>query len=375
MHLAYPDGMRSPSLAHVVWLRRSVAAAALACLLVTGGAAAPGAARAAGPTLAHLVGQRLVVAFHGTTASRSLRVRIRTGRIGGVILFGSNITSESQLKALTSSLRAAATAGGRPTPIIAVDQEGGLVRRLGWAPPKRSAQEMGQLRPAQVQSIGAATAARLRADGINVDLAPVADVPDGPADFIWQQHRAFSTSRYRVARDAPAFAQGLENGHVWPTFKHFPGLGQATVSTDDALVRIDASARTLVRRLLPYRVAINRPLNPIVMLSTAVYPALDNRAAAWSPQIIRGLLRKQLGFGGVTITDSLDPAAAVRHATVTRLALKSAAAGADLVLITGSGATSVAVYDRLLAAARAGTLRRSQLQASYTRILALKSNL
>jgi beta-N-acetylhexosaminidase len=337
--------------------------------------AAGDAHAAATPTLARLVGQRLIVAFTGTTASRSLRARIRTGQIGGVILFGSNISSESQLQALTASIQHAAARGGQPTAIIATDQEGGLVRRIGWAPPRRSAQKMGQLTTAQVQSIGAAAGARLRADGVNLDLAPVADVPNGAQDFIYQQHRAFSTNRYQVSGDTLAFAKGLESGQVWPTYKHFPGLGQATVSTDDALVRIDASKRTLIRRLLPYKTAIRNALHPVIMLSTAIYPALDSRAAAWSSTIISGLLRQQLRFGGVTMTDSLDSAAAVRHTGVGRLAMHSAAAGADLLLITGSSAVSTHAYDKLLAAARAGTLPRSQLTASYNRILTLKSRL
>jgi beta-N-acetylhexosaminidase len=374
MRLAYPGDMhrhRPISRSHLTAL------AACASVLAAGGSAMPasGDAHAAAPTLARLVGQRLIVAFSGTTASRSLRARIRAGQIGGVILFASNISSESQLKALTASIQNAAARGGQPTAIIATDQEGGLVRRIGWAPPKRSAQQMGQLTTAQVQTIGAATGARLRADGVNLDLAPVADVPDGAQDSIYQQQRAFSTSRYRVSSYTSAFAKGLESGQVWPTYKHFPGLGQATVSTDDAVVRIDASRRTLMRRLLPYKVAIRNALHPVIMLSTAIYPALDSHAAAWSSTIIRGLLRQQLGFAGVTMTDSLDSAAAVRHTGVSRLALHSAAAGADLLLITGSSTTSTQVYDKLLAAARAGTLPRSRLTGSYNRILALKSGL
>ena len=135
---------------------------------------------------------------------------------------------------------------------------------------------------------------------------------------------------------------------MWPVLKHFPGLGRATVSTDDALVRITASRATLMRGLLPYQVALRRKLDPVVMLSTAIYPALDSHAAAWSRPIIHGLLRHTLGFGGVTITDSLDSAAAVRHASDPVVALQSARAGADLLLITGSQATS---RGRLLAPA------------------------
>jgi beta-N-acetylhexosaminidase len=140
-------------------------------------------------------------------------------------------------------------------------------------------------------------------------------------------------------------------------------------------VRITASTARLTRGLLPYRIALRRSLDPIVMLSTAVYPALDWRAAAWSPPIIDGVLRGDLGFTGVTITDSLDSAAAVRHQTDSAVALRSALAGADLLLITGSQATSAVVYSRLLAAANSGALPRSGLTASYDRIVALKARL
>ena len=253
---------------------------------------------AATPTLSQLVGQRLVVAFKGTTASRSLRARIRAGQIGGVILFGSNIASPSQLQALTAKLQLAAHNGGQPPLLITTDQEGGLVKRIPWAPPNHSAQQLGQLPTAQSHTAGSLTGAALRADGVNIDLAPVADVPTGPSDFIEQQQRAFSTSRFIVAKDASAFADGLEGHKVWPTLKHFPGLGRATVSTDDALVHITATAQQLGRAWLPYKVAFRQNLDPMVMLSTAVYPALDRRAAAWSPAVIKGILRKRLGIHG-----------------------------------------------------------------------------
>ena len=131
---------------------------------------------------------------------------------GGVILFGPNVNSPSQLTALDASLQAAASAGGRPPLIIATDQEGGEVKRIPWAPPGRSAKQLGALPASASTRAGSLTAAALHADGVNVDLAPVADVPHGPADFIEQQQRAFSTNRFTVANDAPAFAGGLE-GH------------------------------------------------------------------------------------------------------------------------------------------------------------------
>jgi beta-N-acetylhexosaminidase len=347
--------------------------AAIAVAAFLGGGTAP--AEAAAPTLAQLVGQRLVVAMKGTHPNTPLLARIRAGQVGGVILFSGNIVSKAQVAQVTAALQAAARAGGRPPLLIATDQEGGLVRRIPWAPPKRSAAALGALPTSFSGTAGRKAGAALHAIGINLDLAPVADVPAGPADFIAQQRRAFSTSRFTVARDAAAFAAGLERAGTLPAMKHFPGLGLATVSTDAAVVRIGASRARLVRGLLPYQVALRRSLRPVVMLSTAIYPALDDRAAAWSWPIIHGLLRNRLGFHGVTITDSLDTAAAARGLTDPVLALRGAEAGADLLLVTGSQATSKGVYNRLLAAARAGTIPRSHLTASYDRILALKGRL
>jgi beta-N-acetylhexosaminidase len=342
-----------------------------------GGSAAavpPRPAATAAPTLAQLVGQRMLVSFQGTTPDSALLARIRAGQVGGVIVFGSNITGATQLANLTAKLQAAARAGGRPKLLVATDQEGGLVRRLSWAPPRRSAQELGTTSPSTVQTVGHNTGVALRAAGVNLDLAPVADVPRTPSNFILAQHRAFATNRYTVANDAAAFALGLESGGVWPTYKHFPGLGYAgATSTDDALVKITASASQINHDLLPYRVAVNRTVRPVVMLSTAVYPAYSNRAAAWSPAIAVTLLRTTVGFHGVTVTDSLTSAAAVRGTTPMNLAVRSATVGVDLLLVTGSELTSQAAYNAVLAQARSGAIPLTSLKASYNRILALKS--
>jgi beta-N-acetylhexosaminidase len=362
-------------LLHTLPAKVGIGSTLAALALVASVNRAGGQQTAAPPTLGQLVGQRLVIGFSGTTANPALLARIRAGQVGGVILFSSNISSPSQLQALTSSLQAAAAAGGRPKLLIATDQEGGLVKRIPWAPPNRSAQQLGTLPTSQVVQSGRETGLALAKDGVNVDLAPVADVPAGPQDFIEQQHRAFSENRFTVALDAAGFAGGLEQQGVWPAMKHFPGLGLATVSTDQALVRITASRQTITRGLIPYTTAFNRKLHPLVMLSTAVYPALDWRAAAWSPPIIGPLLHGKLRFGGVTITDSLDSAAAVRHETVPAVALRSAGAGADMLLVTGSQATSQAVFKALLAAARSGALPMSNLTTSYNRVLGLKARL
>jgi beta-N-acetylhexosaminidase len=361
--------------------RRGIAAAMLALALTAGIAAATrggtaAEATTASPTLAQMVGQRMLVSFKGTTPDQALLTRIRAGQIGGVIVFGSNITDAAQLTALTRRLQAAARAGGRPRLLIATDQEGGLVRRLGWAPPKYSAEQLGERTPAQIKAAGRRAGAALLAAGVNVDLAPVADVPRSTSNFIGAQQRAFSTSRFAVANDATAFAKGLEAGGVLPALKHFPGLGRAgATSTDDGLVTINATTTQIGRDLLPYRVALADSVHPVIMLSTAVYPAYSPKAAAWSRAIGRRLLRTGLGFRGVTVTDSLTSAAAVRGTGSGLLAVRCAKAGVDLLLVTGSEDGTQQAFEAVLKQARSGAIPLSNLQTSYARILKLKTRI
>ena len=132
---------------------------------------------AAQPTLAQLIGQKLVVRMEGSTPSADLLGRIRRGEIGGVVLFGSNLTSRDALTSLTAELHAAARDGGQPHFLIAVDQEGGPVKRIPWAPPTLSAPAMGRIGSASVaRTQGSDTGAALHALGIDIDFAPVADI-------------------------------------------------------------------------------------------------------------------------------------------------------------------------------------------------------
>ena len=278
------------------------------------------------------------------------------------------------MTALTAALQAAAHAGGQPPLLICTDQEGGIVKRLPWAPPTLTPTQLGGLPPAQTRSQGVATGRALRAAGIDADLAPVADVPSVPGSFIARQGRAYSTDPATDAARVVAFAQGLRAARVAATVKHFPGLGMATRTTDRVLVTIPASAAALQPGLLPFQSAVTSGV-PMVMISNATYPAYGPRPAAWSQNVIGSVLRGQLGFTGVVITDSLDAAASVRGWSTAAAAVRSAASGADLLLITGSEPTSQSVYERLVAAARDGTLSARSLQQSYARIVALKRRL
>ena len=176
---------------------------------LAGPATATATTSATSPTLAHLVGQKLVIRMDGTTPSASLLGRVRRGEVGGIVLFGFNITTKSALVSAISKLQAAAAAGGQPPLFIMVDQEGGTVRRIPWAGPTLSARQMGVDNSVDlVTQQGSSSAAALHASSINVNLAPVADVADSTASFMYQQARTFGFSDTLVGRLALAFANG-----------------------------------------------------------------------------------------------------------------------------------------------------------------------
>ncbi len=335
-------------------------------------AAAGRASSAAGtaPTLSELVGQRLVVGMSGTTPSRALLGRIGRGEVGGVILFGSNVTGPSQLRGLTGALHEAARAAGRPRLLVVVDQEGADVRRLPWAPPGANARLLGKGTIPSVRDVGRATARALRVNGVDVDLAPVADVPRVPGAFIAVQGRAFSSDPVRVATRAAAFARGLAEGGVLATAKHFPGLGGADRSTDDAQVAVTGGPAALAADLLPFRALVDGGV-PLVMLSSAVVLPYGREPALWTPAVHR-LLRRDLGFGGATISDALEPVARTRSRSLESVAFLAARAGTDMLLFAGSEASTQRVHAALVAAARDGRLGRGNLERSYRRVLALK---
>jgi beta-N-acetylhexosaminidase len=336
--------------------------------------APPASAPVVAPTLAQMVGQKLVVSMDGTTPSASLLRRVRHGELGGVLVHRFNFSSAARLRSIARSLQAAAAAGGQPRLLIAVDQEGGKVRAVSWAPPTRSPPQLGAAGSSgATRAEGRRTGAALRSLGINTDLAPVADVPASAASAVYRQGRTWSFDATMTARLAGAFALGLADGGALAAMKHFPGLGFATRNTDDALVRIRVPKSRLASGLAPYRAAVKQGV-PLVMLSNAIYDAYDRQnAAGWSRALATRLLRKELGFQGVTITDSLDGAAHVRGIRPNGLAIGAANSGTGLILLTGSEAASRDLYTALLRAAQSGRIGRTTLATSYRRIMALKA--
>jgi beta-N-acetylhexosaminidase len=177
-----------------------------------------------------------------------------------------------------------------------------------------------------------------------------------------------------TAACAGGFAAGLADAGVIATMKHFPGLGYAKLNTDSYAVTIKESKKALASELLPYRNAIKTL--PMIMLSNATYAAYDPaNGAGWSRAVSVTLLRDQLGFNGVTITDSLSGTAAAQGVSINILAARAAAAGTDMILVCDSETSTSKTFSALMMAAMVGYISRATLLASYTRILALKTSL
>jgi beta-N-acetylhexosaminidase len=320
---------------------------------------------------ARLLGQRIMVGLSGTAADAGLLRRIGLGRVGSVILFSYNIVSSDQVRALTSSLQNTARAGGNPPLLIATDQEGGQVKRFALGPPDLSPPQIAATGSAAVAyREGHATGQYMKSRGVNMDLAPVLDVPTFPGAFIWQQGRAFSFSADAVSKYGTQFALGLQSARVAATGKHFPGVGSAAVDTDNKLDELRPSAARLAGALKPYQSLIPRGLDA-VMLSTAGFPAYDpsGTPSALSAPIAQGLLRGRLKFGGMTITDALGTPTGHDEITAGVLAAR---AGADVLLYTDD---AIGELTALEADLRAGRLSRAAAEQSYRRIVALKQRL
>jgi beta-N-acetylhexosaminidase len=337
-----------------------------------GGAAEPRPTLAEKLTPSELAGERVVVSIDGTGLTPPLRHMIQEGKVAGVVLYEVDFPSRAAGRKLIAAVQAVPRPGPlRRLPLLVMtDQEGGQVKRVD-GPPDASAAAMGAAGPAAARRQGRATGADLESLGVNVDLAPVLDV-GRPGGVIATTERSFGTNAGAVRRTAIPFAEGLQAGGVAATAKHFPGLGAALENTD-----FEAQSLTLPKAELravdeaPYRAYIAAG-GRLVMISTATYPALSPRPAAFSHRIATGELRRRLGFRGVTITDSLGGAAVAAFGGQREAAVDGAAAGDDILLFDDLP-SAVAGHEALVKQLRAGGLKRPPFLAAANRVLRLRA--
>jgi beta-N-acetylhexosaminidase len=331
------------------------------------------AALASSMSVAEKVGQLLVLTVPGHTAADGGAALVRDYHIGGVIYFGGNLASARQVAALSAGLQDAARRQPPAIPLlIGTDQEGGIVSRLAGITTVFPGQmAAGATRdPALVAAQDRATGAQLRALGLNLDYAPVADVNVDPANPVIGI-RSFGASPALVARLTSAAVEGFHQAGVAAVAKHFPGHGDTGTDSHTGLPVIHHTLAQW-RRIdaPPFQAAIKAGADEI-MIGHIEVPALDDsgQPASLSRRIVTGLLRGQLGYQGVVTTDSMQMRGAAIGHTPAQAAVAAIAAGCDQLLMPGSPATA---YHALLRGVATGRIGMGQLDASVTRIIRLK---
>jgi beta-N-acetylhexosaminidase len=330
-------------------------------------------------TARQLAGQRVIYSYSGLTPPASLFEQIRKGEAAGVIFFGDNVSSATQIASVIRRLAEAQRQSPIRLPLLLMtDQEGGQIRRLPGQPDQSAKQVGRSANPAAAATqAGDGAAATLAAAGMNVNLAPVLDVYYSAGNFIDQYQRSYSSTAGTVAALGTDFLLAQQKAGVAATAKHFPGLGSAPqgANTDTGPVTLSVSLPHLRDRdEVPYEAAIEAGVK-LVMVSWAVYPALDaTRPAGLSPAVVGSELRGRLRFRGVTVTDALEAGALQAFGTTAQRAVLAAHAGMDLILCSARDVSQGQAATAALAAAlTSGELDQTAFQAAANRVNALRA--
>lgn len=309
-----------------------------------------------------------------TEVSETMAAFLEEYPVGGVVLFGKNITDEVQLRGLIAGLQQSS-----PVPLlIGIDEEGGVVARLANSPgfdlPQyESAASMGAQGTDAVRAMSAEIGTYLAGYGINLDFAPVADVNTNPDNPVIGT-RAFSSDPQEAADCVTAAVEGFSQAGVLCCLKHFPGHGDTAGDSHDGTVYTEKTMEELrACEFLPFEAGI-RAGAPLVMVGHIAAPnAVEgeerNLPATFSRTLITDVLRDELGFAGAVVTDSLAMGAITETYTPGEAAALALQAGADLLLMPAGLAQA---YDGVLAAVEDGRLTEERIDESVARILALK---
>ncbi|MCW2949275.1 MAG: glycoside hydrolase family 3 domain protein [Thermoleophilia bacterium] len=330
--------------------------------------------------ITRIAGELVMTKLVGAQASKEELAAVSAGIVGGIVLFGPNVQDAEQVRALVRSLddarRARAVVAGLPPGmLVSVDQEGGSIRNVPFSPPESSAPEIGSNADLdQPRAIGVATGRDMRGLGISMVLGPVADLAEPPNRTM--AGRAFGSEGADVAPYVSATIDGIQLTKVAAAAKHFPGFGASTRNSDLGIATIDLTPEQIASNdLLPFKAAVHARVDAI-MVSHGIYRGLgSSRPAILEPLIVTNLLRKQLGFSGVAMTDSMN-AKGFRDAwggTVPDACHEALKAGIELLLLTGSLENSTLCRRAFIEAVRAGTLSNDRVRGAVRRVERLRA--
>ena len=322
-------------------------------------------------TLRHQVGQLFMVGLNGTELFQERSVWLKEYRPGGVILFSRNLADAAQIATLTNSLQEQTQDGPL---FIAVDQEGGRVSRLpsGFTIFPPAAQIGARGSSALAYQAATITATELRAVGINMNMAPVLDIHTNPLNPVIGD-RAFGTTVDRVGEMGMATIAGFQDHRMIACGKHFPGHGETVSDSHQELPTVDLPEDRLKQvECQPFSQAIHHGLATI-MTAHVLYPALDQTMpATLSSRILTTLLRQEMGFTGLIISDDLEMNAITDHWSIGEAAIHSLQAGADLLLICHHQDRQTEAIEAVQKAVDQGILSRDRIESSLARLNHLK---
>jgi beta-N-acetylhexosaminidase len=327
-------------------------------------------------TLEEKIGQLMMVGIEGKELDDATADFLKKHKIGGVILFERNIETAEQVSRLTAQLQNLRSGPSVVGMFISTDQEGGRVNRLpgkeGRFPSASELAKSGQ--PEEARKSASKMAEQMKRMGINMNFAPIMDINSNPNNPV-VGNRAFGSNPQIVSQMGLSFIKGTLDEGVIPVAKHFPGHGDTSVDSHTDMPVVKHSLDRLNNfELVPFKEAIKNYV-PAIMTAHILLPALDEaNPATLSSSIIDGLLRKQLGFEGVVISDDLDMGAITKLYGTGDAAVKAVKSGIDILLICHNKEGMVEAFDSLVAAAHRGEISMQKIDEAVLRVLTLKNN-
>ncbi len=325
-----------------------------------------------GMGLREMVGQMFVVSAQGTEREYYIDKMIEDRNIGGVLLFGYNMESEEQVRSFAESMQSLSMETEPSIPMfVAVDQEGGEVGSAPWVAPQPAAAEVGARgNPEEARVISEQIGTELLRAGVNTDFAPVVDTGFGGAIG----SRSYGEEPNLVSQMGAASVAGFESAGIITSAKHFPNHGPATSDSHVSLPTIEHDMATMMSYDLPPFAAAIEAGVPMVMMGHLVYPAMDSENPASLSPAAYEMLREDLGFEGIAVTDDLVMEGATGGGPSAEAVVRAVEAGADLLILSSPPQEQADAYDAVVEAVESGEIPEERIRESVERILAVKES-
>jgi beta-N-acetylhexosaminidase len=327
----------------------------------------------AGMNLDEKIGQMVIAGISGTTINSNDKKLITQSKVGGFIFYGENLKTPQQTVQLLNQLKVENATNPLPL-LLSVDQEGGKISRLpGGLIPFPTNKEIGSINNTQFSyKIGTLLGKELKGFGFNLDYAPVLDINSNPNNPIIGD-RSFGNNPELVSKLGIQTMKGIQSQTIIPTIKHFPGHGDTSVDSHLELPIVRKSLSDLKKlELIPFERAIDNGAE-VVMVAHILLPKLDaNFPASMSKKIITDLLRNQLQFGGVVITDDMTMKAITDHYNIGKAAVDSVNAGSDIILVAHDFNKIQTAISSIKKAVQNGEISEQRINDSVSRIIKLK---